>query len=57
MFKIKKLNFDDNIQKVERNCLKCNHNICYFYTQQLLASDEPESAFYKCENCGKIEKE
>lgn len=32
-------------------CPRCGHDKAYFWTKQMRAGDEPETQFYKCENC------
>lgn len=52
---------DDEIQVIEdkddihpltdAECEKCKHNKAYYWLKQTRAGDEPETKFYKCENC------
>ena len=44
---------EENVQPiVDMKCPKCKHNKCYFWTQQTRSSDESETKFYKCVECG-----
>ena len=36
---------------IEVKCPKCEHKKAFFWTIQTRASDEPETKFYKCEEC------
>ncbi len=38
-------------------CKKCGHKKAYFWTVQTRASDEPETKFYKCENCKSVTRD
>ncbi len=38
----------------EVECPKCHHRKAYYWMVQTRASDEPETKFYKCENCEHI---
>lgn len=43
----------DNIHpEVEMKCQKCKSKKAYFWTQQTRSSDESETKFYKCVECG-----
>ena len=35
----------------EEECTKCGHLKAYFWTVQTRAGDEPETKFFKCEQC------
>ena len=36
---------------VDKECVKCGHPECYFWTKQTRAGDEAETKFYKCVKC------
>ena len=36
----------------DAECEKCSHKKAYYWSVQTRASDEPETKFLKCENCG-----
>lgn len=38
--------------KVTILCVKCKHPEAYFWTKQTRSSDEAETKFYKCTECG-----
>jgi transcription factor S len=38
--------------EVEMKCPKCKHHKAYFWTQQTRSSDESETKFYRCVECG-----
>ncbi|MCK5452297.1 MAG: transcription factor S, partial [Candidatus Aenigmarchaeota archaeon] len=52
----------DNIQVIEKNsvnlpvmempCPKCDNNKVFWWCRQTRSSDEPETRFYKCIECG-----
>ena len=35
----------------DATCPKCGHDKAYFWTKQMRAGDEPETQFFKCEQC------
>lgn len=35
----------------EAECPSCGHRKAYFWTVQTRSSDEPETKFFKCEQC------
>jgi transcription factor S len=44
---------EDNVYpEVEMKCPKCKNKKAYFWTQQTRSSDESETKFYKCTECG-----
>lgn len=42
----------DTTPVIETGCPKCKNKQAYYWTQQMRASDEPETAFYRCTKCG-----
>ncbi len=41
----------ETLPLTDAECDKCGHNKAYFWLIQTRASDEPETKFYKCEQC------
>ncbi|MBI4450353.1 transcription factor S [Candidatus Woesearchaeota archaeon] len=41
----------ENLPVVEAKCKKCGHDKAYFWSLQTRSADEPETRFYKCEQC------
>lgn len=41
-----------NLPIMEYPCQKCNNNKVFWWTRQTRSSDEPETRFYKCTECG-----
>ncbi len=37
--------------KIKAHCTKCGHKIAYYWTRQTRGADEPETRFFKCEEC------
>ena len=42
---------------VDATCPRCEHDKAEFWTVQTRAGDEPETRFYKCQDCGYIWRE
>jgi DNA-directed RNA polymerase subunit M len=40
------------LPKTRTKCPKCDNNEAYWIIRQMRGSDEPESRFYTCTNCG-----
>ncbi|MBS3168315.1 transcription factor S [Candidatus Woesearchaeota archaeon] len=49
--------FDESLPKIKHDCSECKNREAYFWTRQMRSSDEPESKFYKCTKCSKIDRE
>ncbi|HLD01086.1 MAG TPA: transcription factor S [Candidatus Nanoarchaeia archaeon] len=41
----------DTNPKIRITCEKCGHGVAYYWTQQTRGADEPETRFFKCEEC------
>ncbi len=40
-----------HLPEIEAKCPECGHDRAVFWTQQMRASDEPETKFMKCKKC------
>ncbi|MBI4143776.1 transcription factor S [Candidatus Woesearchaeota archaeon] len=41
----------ESLPLTEAECSKCHHPHAYWWTKQTRAGDEPETRFFKCEQC------
>lgn len=44
----------ETLPLTDAKCPKCGHLRAYFWTQQTRSADEPETSFFKCQNCKKM---
>jgi len=41
----------ESLPIIEQECPKCHHKKAFFWSKQTRAADEPETRFFKCEEC------
>ena len=47
----------ETLPTIRRECVRCGPTVHTYYSIQTRSSDEPETTFYKCKNCGKVQRE
>jgi DNA-directed RNA polymerase subunit M len=45
------------LPKTKAQCPKCEHPEAFWWMQQIRASDEPPTRFYRCAKCGHVWRE